>query len=443
MTGTGYINSTSITIDSNSNIYVGGGFYNKLTAGTHSRTSDGDADAYVAKLSSTNGSISWLNSIHGTRNDVTWGLVTDSRYLYATGQFQQLVHLDKIILSGTNYNARLFVTRIVSATGAFSWAKAAGANNKSDLGHVWGTGIARYGSTLALSMKYYKGGSYLFDSLKKNIPSCTNNAGMSTITTNSHFQVITHATTQDAFGDKITFDRNGYAYLAASFSGTATFGQIKLTSRGKRDAAIIKMDSKGNVIWARSGGSINNDSAKDIVTDTKGNVYLLGTCTSTLQFGTHTAKCYGQSNSESGFFIVKLNSSGSYQWLRSGGCGSNVNMGAMAIDSQDNIYITGNLCCYGYFDSGSSNILNLTVGHNTGDIFIARLTSNGTFDWAEIGGNAKAHDYAKAITFDPHGNVYIHGMIGQYGSNNVAKFMGTTIKITSKYNAFVWKISKP
>src|SRR6185503_6945324 len=59
-------------------------------------------------------------------------------------------------------------------------------------------------------------------------------------------------------GIGVHVDDAGHLYLVGDFAGTVDFdpssGVYNLTSAGDRDAFVSKMDSEGNLIWARRLG---------------------------------------------------------------------------------------------------------------------------------------------------------------------------------------------
>ena len=91
--------------------------------------------------------------------------------------------------------------------------------------------------------------------------------------------------TGDDKGRAVTVDAQGNAYVAAYFSGTATFGNITLTSVGGDDLCIIKYDPSGNVQWVIPAGGLSDDLANAIHMDANSHLYIAGTCSSNIVFG--------------------------------------------------------------------------------------------------------------------------------------------------------------
>lgn len=80
----------------------------------------------------------------------------------------------------------------------------------------------------------------------------------------------------------VTNDEDGNVYLTGYFSGTVDFNPgeevLSLSSFGKKDCYVEKLDTDGNLLWVKAlnenGGQ---DTGKAIVTDGWGNVFVAGT----------------------------------------------------------------------------------------------------------------------------------------------------------------------
>ena len=60
-------------------------------------------------------------------------------------------------------------------------------------------------------------------------------------------------------GGPLAIDASGNIFFCGSFAGTAALGTFQLTSHGGSDGFLAKLNPFGNVIWAHSAGSTNND----------------------------------------------------------------------------------------------------------------------------------------------------------------------------------------
>ena len=76
-----------------------------------------------------------------------------------------------------------------------------------------------------------------------------------------------------------TTDAGGNVYLTGSFSGAVSFGSLVLTSAGGDDVYVAKWSSAGDFMWAQRAGGTGHEHANAIAV--RGNeVYLTGTFSS-------------------------------------------------------------------------------------------------------------------------------------------------------------------
>ena len=274
-----------------------------------------------------------------------------------------------------------------------------------------------------------------------------------------------------AFNDiasDIAVDGSGNSYAVGLFKGTATFGSSTLTSKGDMDLFVVKVGPTGSVVWAVSAGGSGFDNATGVAVDSSGNVTVTGSFKGTATFGTSTKTASGGSDifvlrlSSSGAFswvttlgstaddfglavaldtsgnphmlgkfsgslsvagkpyvpvggadsiVVRFNTSGQPQWSApSGGIGGEDGTG-IAVDSSGGVTFTGTYFSYASF--GTITISNSNTQSN--DIYMARLSSSGTYQWAKSAGSS-ATDYAGGVATDSSGNSYISGSLGGGGA---------------------------
>ena len=152
--------------------------------------------------------------------------------------------------------------------------------------------------------------------------------------------------------------------------------------------------------WAKGIGGIGNDNGKSIAIDVAGNVYTIGYFNDTTDFDPGAGVYYLKGG---GCFISKLDASGNFVFAKRI---ANSNGYAIAIDTNNNVYITGSFGGTVDFDPGAG-VYNLTsIGGS--DIFITKLDAIGNFVWAKsIGG--LINDEGLSIVVDAVGNVFTTG----------------------------------
>ena len=111
-------------------------------------------------------------------------------------------------------------------------------------------------------------------------------------------------------------DGSGTTYSVGAYEGTVDFdprsGTESLTSTGADDTFVVKLDSSGELVWAKSLGGSSHDQAVDVASDDSGNVYVLGRFYGTADFDPGLDVSNLTSNGAFDVFIVKLNSSGEF-----------------------------------------------------------------------------------------------------------------------------------
>ncbi|WP_027394251.1 T9SS type A sorting domain-containing protein [Aquimarina latercula] len=80
-----------------------------------------------------------------------------------------------------------------------------------------------------------------------------------------------------------------------------------LTSVGKTDVFIQKIDTNGNFIWANSFGGVLGDIGHSINTDVSGNVYITGSFEGTVDFESGEENSNLISSGQLDVFVLKMN----------------------------------------------------------------------------------------------------------------------------------------
>ncbi|HDZ16777.1 MAG TPA: hypothetical protein ENH75_00710 [archaeon] len=121
----------------------------------------------------------------------------------------------------------------------------------------------------------------------------------------------------------VAMDSSNNVYLAGYTSGA-----------GKKDMVLVKYDSFGTQLWNRTRDGSSNEEGLGVAVDSSDNVYLVGWI--------HVSGLYNYNMA-----LVKYNSSGAQLWSRTWG-GSSYDWGrGVAVDSSDYVYITGDTESFG------------------------------------------------------------------------------------------------
>ena len=215
--------------------------------------------------------------------------------------------------------------------------------------------------------------------------------------------------------------------IAARSATDKKDGSVYLTgfSDGLRDAFLAKFDSVGALKWAINIGSDgSNTQGYAVAVDSAQNVYIVGDTTGSLNGVTYIGGDYDA-------FIAKYNKDGVQQWTKLLGTTAIDSANAIAIDVNDNIYITG--ISEETLDSTEQPSANEGKEH----VFVARYNTAGDLQWVQQmwslnAGALLGVSVGTGITTDSSsGNVYVAGY------TNTA-FAGTTSN-GGTYDAFLVK----
>ena len=222
----------------------------------------------------------------------------------------------------------------------------------------------------------------------------------------------------------VATDSSGNVYVAG-----VTYGVLGDQNKGNSDLFVVKYNSSGTKQWVeKQNGTEQNgtdmwDEARGVVTDSSGNVYVVG--------GTKGSKLNGVSKAGmTEAFVIKYNSSGKRQWTKLLGTWRKDFANAVAIDSSGNIYVAG--VTERHLDGNES------AGND--DLFVVKYNSKGKKQWTKQLGT-KRNDRATGVATDSSGNVYVTGYTywgldgnTHAGSNDafVVKYLDNGTKLWTK-----------
>ena len=254
--------------------------------------------------------------------------------------------------------------------------------------------------------------------------------------------------TSGEHGYSVAVDSSGNIYTTGYFQDTADFdpgtGTSNLTSNGSLDVFVTKLNSAGELVWARNFGSHNFDIGYSVAVDSSGNVYTTGYFSGTVDFNPGAGTANLVSAGESDVFVSKLNSAGEFVWAkRFGGTGTEEGL-SIAVDSSGNVYTTGSF--QGTVSPGDGRPDLISAGSN--DVFVSKLDSTGVFVWANAF-RGTGNDIGRSVAVDSSGNVYTTGSFsdtvdfnpGEGAADLTSSPAGWTDVFVSKLNSlgvFVW-----
>ncbi|MFK7785615.1 MAG: SBBP repeat-containing protein [Crocinitomicaceae bacterium] len=317
-------NGRAIHTDTDGHVYVVGNFEGTADfdagVGVNNLTSFGSNDVFVIKLES-NGDLIWARQIaKGTPDAFGTSVGTDDNgNVYTTGVFYGTAEFDPLgaTASLTSNGGSDVFTHKMNANGELVWVKQFGG--------------------------------------------LENDSGSSTI------------------------EANGNVMTTGQYFGTADFdpgsSSLNLTASGESDIYFQKLDTDGNLIWAKSIGGIGYDSGSSVLTDISGNYYSIGSFSETVDFDSGAGVSELISNGIGDIFILKLDANGDFTWVKQIGGISLEIPGAIQLDDNSDVYVTGSFFDTVDFDPGPGVINVASIGNmNT---FILKIDQNGDYIWSK------------------------------------------------------------
>jgi len=297
--GTGNDSGNGIVTDGSGNSIVIGGFSGTATFGDTTLTSASGSNIFIAKIDS-NGNFLWVAQAGGTDSQSGISLATDgSGNSIVIGGFSGTATFGDTTLTSAGYSD-IFIAKY-DAGGNFLWAVQAGGTDgdtgngiaTDGSGNITMTGkfssTATFGDTTLTSVGDYDIFIAKYDT-EGNFLWAAQIGGMEP----QYLSELPRGIATDGFDNII---------VTGGFAGTATFGNITLTSAGYYDVFIAKYDNNGNFLWAvQAGGTDDGDVGNGIATDGSGNIIVTGGFYQTSIFGDTTLTSAGYSD----IFIAKL-----------------------------------------------------------------------------------------------------------------------------------------
>ncbi len=228
-------------------------------------------------------------------------------------------------------------------------------------------------------------------------------------------------------GSAVTIDSEGNIVLVGHFRFNVDFGGGVLTSAGLDDVFAAKYTPDGTHMWSQRWGDTNDQAMRSVTTDAAGNVYFSGAFTGDVDFGGGTFINGGLAGTQDGM-IVKLSSSGTYQWSRQlAGVGAQIAHG-VDIDGNGDLLVTGT------YQSPTDFGLGSVASAGSGDIFVAKYSSNNVPQWVKTFGDT-ADQVGFAVDIDSQNNVLVTGR-----ANGNVDFGGGVLPGAGGNDVFVLKL---
>ena len=217
----------------------------------------------------------------------------------------------------------------------------------------------------------------------------------------------------------VKVDADGFIYVTGFFSGyDADFDGFTITNpEWGNDCQpmgyIGKLDSNGNWLWVDKFDGIKDQrGSRDnrLAIDQLSNIYVVGGFQNR---GVSQTGTYGPfsitSNGEWDAFIFKMDENGNWLWAKNVGSNKSDRANSIAIDLDNDIYITGEYRNPMVFTGANASNGTDTLSHKQKrDIFVAKCNNNGDWIWAKRA-RSSGTDKPYQMSVDANKQVFLGG----------------------------------
>jgi hypothetical protein len=196
----------------------------------------------------------------------------------------------------------------------------------------------------------------------------------------------------------LAVDDGGNVYLAGTFQLTADFdpgaGRALMTSAGRSDVFVLKLDPERRLVWARQLGGEGADEVTALAVAADGTVYLGGATAG--RWADEGAEEGGSASADAvpTVFVVALAPDGTRRWRRRFVSDRAVALAGLATGDDGAIYAGGS------FQGALRSAGPIALANPAGwDLFVARLAANGELVWMrDVGVDSEQSLTAQALT---------------------------------------------
>lgn len=323
--GTGEDVVRKMHVDANGNSYLTGYFTDTsdfdISSTEFNLTSNGMFDAFVLKTD-TEGNLLWAISVGGVYYDYGTGITTDDQgNVYITGYFDGIVDFDpspQEWFLTSQGGGDVFILKI-NSNGDFMWAKSIGG-----LGYEESTSIG-----------------------------------------------------VDELGNVYVL---GYLYETVDFD--PGIGEVLLTSLGGSDVFLLELDSAGDFVKVYTYGGVSLDLALDMSVKSSTEIFLSGFFNGTTDLDPRPDEEYILTSLENSTgYTMQIDETGAIVNVANTE-GGNTEVYAIAVDSDNNMYVTGNFSGTVNFDPSSGNSENTFTSNIAANGFVLKVLVDGSVEWA-------------------------------------------------------------
>jgi len=235
-----------------------------------------------------------------------------------------------------------------------------------------------------------------------------------------------YGSASDESGYGVAVDARGNVFLTGFFMSATDFGGGTLYSPYMdEDTFVLKLSPAGTYLWARNFSNTSRDIGQAVAVTAAGDVVVTG-----YNLGAFEGQ---QARGKEDIFVVRLaGSTGAKLWSQRFGGATTDQAFGVAVDSADDIVVTG--VFQGSVDFGGG-----ALSATGQDIFLLELTGAGAFRWVKhFGGTYDFVNSGLAVATDSDANVVVSGQFkgsADFGTGPLASANGSADAFVAKYTA--------
>lgn len=211
-------------------------------------------------------------------------------------------------------------------------------------------------------------------------------------------------------------DDSSNVYIGGFAAGDMEFnlesGLVQYPAMGRDDIFICKINSSGNINWAKRWGS---SRCEDIAVASDGMLYVTGSAKGLYTLNKENGSIKIKDDGKRRVYLWRLNPDGEFdsQWLWdtqdfNGWC-------RLFLDGKDNLYLSASFKNEMDIDPGDSE--EIISAKYTNSIFLAMFDKQGDFQWVRTFGGDD-NNSAMDVSVDKSGFVFVAGLYGGNGDFN-------------------------
>ncbi|MFK7787638.1 MAG: gliding motility-associated C-terminal domain-containing protein [Crocinitomicaceae bacterium] len=233
---------------------------------------------------------------------------------------------------------------------------------------------------------------------------------------------------QDDHGQDLASDSQGNIYVTGFLSNIdqnphdAFFDGIIVPLIPEDSIAFLaKLDNGGNWLWVETFQGIYQHRDNAVAVDDDDNIYVTGGFVGTKNFGSTTLTSFGGED----IYVIKYDSDGNFMWVtQAGSIGEDDRGDGIAFGHDGHMYLTGEFRGFAAF--GTDTLNNYGGDEGDKDCFVAKISKDGVWKWAEKAGSSKNSDRGTGICANTSGNIFVSGQF-----SGEAKFSGSDLMLDS------------